>query len=101
MVISRKLRLTVSELLKPIIVEHIEGLMKENNKRIHRTTPSDFLKEKGVRLPKIPESNSKEEVVNRISPEISPVLKYPGTSRSARCPCGSGLKHKRCCGVNA
>jgi len=25
--------------------------------------------------------------------------KYPGTSRSAPCPCGSGKKYKRCCGA--
>ena len=25
--------------------------------------------------------------------------KYPGTARSAPCPCGSGKKYKRCCGV--
>jgi hypothetical protein len=25
--------------------------------------------------------------------------KYPGTSKSAPCPCGSGKKYKRCCGA--
>jgi predicted aspartyl protease len=27
--------------------------------------------------------------------------KYPGTSRSAPCPCGSGKSYKRCCGQKA
>jgi hypothetical protein len=27
--------------------------------------------------------------------------KYPGTSRSAPCPCGSGKSYKRCCGKKA
>jgi predicted aspartyl protease len=27
--------------------------------------------------------------------------KYPGTSRSALCPCGSGKSYKRCCGKKA
>lgn len=26
--------------------------------------------------------------------------KYPGTARNSPCPCGSGKKYKRCCGVN-
>jgi hypothetical protein len=26
------------------------------------------------------------------------IEKYPGTGRNAPCPCGSGLKYKRCCG---
>ena len=30
-----------------------------------------------------------------------PQEKYPGTPRSAPCPCGSGKKYKRCCGVGA
>ena len=28
----------------------------------------------------------------------SPTKGYPGTGRNAPCPCGSGLKYKRCCG---
>jgi len=27
--------------------------------------------------------------------------KYPGTSRSAPCPCGSGKSYKKCCGEKA
>lgn len=23
---------------------------------------------------------------------------YPGTPRNAKCPCGSGIKYKKCCG---
>ncbi len=30
-----------------------------------------------------------------------PGEKYPGTARGAPCPCGSGKKYKRCCGVEA
>jgi hypothetical protein len=26
---------------------------------------------------------------------------YPDTARNAACPCGSGKKYKRCCGVDA
>ena len=26
---------------------------------------------------------------------------YPGTSRNAPCPCGSGRKYKRCCGARS
>ena len=29
--------------------------------------------------------------------EKKPVGKYPGTSRNAPCPCGSGIKYKKCC----
>ena len=29
----------------------------------------------------------------------SPTKNYPGTGRNAPCPCGSGRKYKRCCGV--
>jgi uncharacterized protein YecA (UPF0149 family) len=29
----------------------------------------------------------------------SPTKNYPGTGRNALCPCGSGRKYKRCCGV--
>jgi uncharacterized protein YecA (UPF0149 family) len=29
----------------------------------------------------------------------APTTKYPGTGRNARCPCGSGRKHKLCCGA--
>ena len=32
---------------------------------------------------------------------IHPVSTLPQTPRNAECPCGSGLKHKRCCGKEA
>jgi hypothetical protein len=31
----------------------------------------------------------------------SPIEAVPNTPRNAPCPCGSGQKHKRCCGKNA
>ncbi len=30
---------------------------------------------------------------------FAPTKNYPGTGRNAPCPCGSGRKYKRCCGV--
>lgn len=96
--ISRKLRLTVTDLLKPIIIEYTEGMLKENNKRVHRTTESVTPEKEWVNPPEPPETMSKEEVVNRINPEPRKVLKI---GRNTTCPCGSGKKYKRCCGVNA
>lgn len=37
---------------------------------------------------------------NPIAPAAAPATAQP-ISRSAPCPCGSGLKYKRCCGRNA
>jgi hypothetical protein len=30
---------------------------------------------------------------------FSPTKNYPGTGRNAPCPCGSGRRYKRCCGM--
>ncbi|MBI5282364.1 MAG: SEC-C domain-containing protein [Candidatus Solibacter usitatus] len=38
---------------------------------------------------------------NPIAPQPAPVQSVPLTPRSAPCPCGSGLKFKRCCGKSA
>ncbi len=35
------------------------------------------------------------------SDEVSPGNRFPGTPRTKPCPCGSGEKYKRCCGVDA
>lgn len=49
---------------------------------------------------------SDSEVSPRVEPEKNHIMpfqskeKYPGTARSAKCPCGSGRKYKRCCGAN-
>lgn len=42
--------------------------------------------------------NLDELSVDIIPPELE---KFPGTSRNAPCPCGSGLKYKRCCGKDS
>ena len=43
-----------------------------------------------------------DSVTDAAPPAIShPREKPPAVSRSAPCPCGSGLKYKRCCGMNA
>ncbi|MDD4539495.1 MAG: SEC-C metal-binding domain-containing protein [Lentisphaeria bacterium] len=41
--------------------------------------------------------------MDELSVEIIPPKqeKFPGTSRNAPCPCGSGLKYKRCCGKDS
>ena len=43
--------------------------------------------------------SSREEAHNVVASRIKE--KYPGTARSAPCPCGSGEKYKRCCGKGA
>lgn len=41
-------------------------------------------------------STQRSDAVGVVS---SPTRNYPGTGRNAPCPCGSGLKYKRCCGA--
>jgi len=31
---------------------------------------------------------------------VDPIVRAPKVGRNARCPCASGLKFKKCCGVN-
>ena len=39
-----------------------------------------------------------KQTSGNVSVMPAPAVKYPGTSRNAPCPCGSGSKYKRCCG---
>ena len=39
-----------------------------------------------------------KEKVLEIRRQNQPRINYPGVGRNDPCPCGSGLKYKRCCG---
>ena len=36
----------------------------------------------------------------KVAPKASPVKKAPKVGRNDPCPCGSGKKYKKCCGMN-
>jgi uncharacterized protein YecA (UPF0149 family) len=39
------------------------------------------------------------QVADTVTVAYSAMEKYPGTGRNNACPCGSGRKYKRCCGM--
>lgn len=67
---------TVSDIVKPAIYDLV------------------LISKEGLVKPGIP---IKKVVEERL--EIKTGDRFPGTARSAPCPCGSGKKYKRCCGV--
>ncbi|MDM7999311.1 MAG: retroviral-like aspartic protease family protein [Dehalococcoidia bacterium] len=50
---------------------------------------------------RVPSCECIDFVKNRPGQSLDSGDRYPGTSRSAPCPCGSGKSYKRCCGEKA
>ena len=112
-VLARKNRLTMTELLKPVIENYardISGRGGNNVKKsISISNPSEG-------IPPVEEQagtpwDEKEEFQGlgkfpdyRKNPKPKRTVKYPGTPRNAPCPCGAlhpdgrPKKYKHCCG---
>lgn len=73
--------LDVTQLLEQLRLETQRSLVSE-------------LETNGAEMPNAPQS--KEEVQEK----LQPVLSGPRTGRNDPCPCGSGKKYKKCCGIN-
>ncbi len=52
--------------------------------------------------PRVPPQKSVDNLLHQfLNMGMGSVIPQPATPRNALCPCGSGLKHKRCCGTTA
>lgn len=86
---ARNRRQSMTELLKPVIENFA---FRGNIPRVtYKTEKDDEMMEEPPDL--------EEELDYWKENETKSKVKYPGTPRNALCPCGSGKKYKRCCGV--
>lgn len=88
-----------------LTVEGTQGCTKEEAKRIftlwQESDPDafDILKYRYQEMKKIGEKLiSENESSQELSNRPSPILKKEKIGRNMPCPCGSGLKYKKCCG---
>ena len=90
--IARKKRLTMTELIRPLIVNYAvsEGKLHRLIDNGHREASVESDYEEPPDLEKASEYWK--------NPEPKSPVKYPETPRNTLCPCGSGLKYKRCHG---
>jgi hypothetical protein len=65
------------------------------------------LKRSGQFLPAAPGQNAEQQLMEQLG-DLGKEIQFPpppehpaATPRNTQCPCGSGLKFKRCCGVEA
>jgi preprotein translocase subunit SecA len=75
----------------PSIQQLLAGLQME--------TKRSFFQELEARQP----APKEEEVEEENSPDkekLAPITAQPRTGRNDTCPCGSGKKYKKCCGIN-
>jgi hypothetical protein len=116
--LARQRRKTMSVLLRDIIGKYTSRRYSPGRprRRVHK-------EHTGI-LSSVSVVNAADSVVaaadgSRLSSEVEPLASelvaspskekyprrtgdpYPGTPRSAPCPCGSGKKYKRCCGKGA
>ena len=103
--LARKNKLTMTELLKPVIEDYAMSGRGGNNVKKGQSirNPSEGIPP--VEEPSAIPWDETEEFPGlrksqdyRKSPEQKREVKYPGTPRNALCPCGSGKKYKKCCG---
>jgi uncharacterized protein (UPF0147 family) len=71
---------------------------------LNTTRQDEFLRnfallEKDYQVSLMEENLRKHAVEDSAEPALEPASEPPAISRNARCPCGSGLKYKRCCGA--
>jgi hypothetical protein len=64
---------------------------QDRERRLQRTSIEDYFKP-------LPDFRTPTDFTKRTQ---NPPPPAPETARNAPCPCGSGQKHKRCCGENA
>ena len=85
-------------------------MVKGRNSRVLsvRITDSEYETIEGALPPGVSVSDWLKAAINeklerlRSEENLKPgAERFPGTPRGAPCPCGSGNKYKRCCGVNS
>jgi hypothetical protein len=84
-VFAKGVGITVNALM---VVALNDYLALRSNQGRFRVAPTE--RDVGTESPKLGEARGDG---NNPCPE-----RFPGTSRNAPCPCGSGKKYKRCCG---
>lgn len=82
----------------PSIQQILAGLQMETNRSflsdLEKTTTN------GESAPQ-PEEEPEEEIESNQREKLEPVVVGPKTGRNDSCPCGSGKKYKKCCGINS
>ena len=109
--LARKNKLTMTELLKPVIEDYAMSGRGGNNakKGLSISNPSEAIpsveEQAGMPWDETEAFPGLEESPGyRKSPEPKREVKYPGTPRNAPCPCGAlhpdgrPKKYKHCCG---
>ncbi len=87
---------SLQQILKDLHLETQRSLVSEWDGPMQPQEP--IQPPEGVRGRGISMDSFDDESSSKIVP-FEPVVSGPKTSRNEQCPCGSGLKYKRCCGL--
>ena len=93
---ARRKRQTVSEMLKKVILGYVAGEYY-SEEQVAKLCEIEPLAWKGKTEPVLQIDQNKKPSVSGSTK--APVIEYSKVGRNDPCPCGSGKKYKKCCGV--